>query len=408
MTSLPRIISVDDHVIEPPHVWQTWLPEKYRAAGPRVERQKGQVRFLPRRQVFKQMEAGAWADVWMFDGMGMPIVGGLASAGTDKSKAQNAAMLFDDMRPGAYQREARLADMDLNHTEASLSFPSFPRFCGQTFLECSDKQLALACVEAYNNWMLEEWCADSAYGRLLPMTLIPLWDAELAAEEVFRCAAKGNTSIAFSESPPSLDLPSIHSGHWDPLWRACVETGTVVNCHVGSSSTFPSTGPDSPMITSISLIHEGTQRAFVDWLCSGVFERFDSLRVVLSEGQIGWMPYMLDRVDSAWAKHRGYAGVEGRITRPPSSYVDGHIYGCVVDDIVGLEARHRLPFDQLMFEVDFPHGDSHWPNSSEVAERLITAAGLSDLETRKLLRDNAIGCYDLERFGLKAGEPLAV
>jgi predicted TIM-barrel fold metal-dependent hydrolase len=407
MAVLPRIVSVDDHVIEPQHVWQTWLPAKYRERGPRVERQRGQVRYLRRRQAFKQFaepDEGRWADVWVFDGMAMPLVGGLASAGTDKVAADNAPMLFDEMRPGAFQQADRLSDMDLNHTEASLNFPTFPRFCGQTFLECDDRELALACVQAYNDWMIQEWCGDDGHGRLIPMTLIPLWDADIAAEEVRRCASLGNTSIAFSESPPALDLPSIHSGYWDPLWQACVETSTVVNCHIGSSSTFPITGPDSPMLTSLTLVHEGSQRALVDWLCSGIFERFDDLRVVLSEGQIGWMPYILDRIDRTWDHHRGYAGVDDRITKPPSEYVAGHIWGCVVDDIVGLEARARLPFDQLMYEVDFPHGDSSWPNSAATAERLVNDAGLTDDETLQLLRTNAINCYDLGRFGILATE----
>jgi predicted TIM-barrel fold metal-dependent hydrolase len=401
-SELPRIISVDDHVIEPPHVWQRWLPQRYREDGPRVERQRGGVRFLKRRQAFKQSDDGVWADVWVYEGLAMPLVGGIASAGSDKAAADNAPMLYDEMRPGTHQQAARLADMDLNHTDASLNFPSFPRFCGQTFLEAADKELALACVEAYNDWMIDEWCAGDGRGRLLPMTLIPLWDIGLAADEVRRCAAKGNTSIAFSESPPALDLPSIHSGYWDPLWQACVDTDTVVNCHLGSSSTFPTTGPDSPMLTSLALIHEGSQRALVDWLCSGVFERFQALRVVLSEGQVGWMPYLLDRIDRTWEHHRGYAGVDNRITKRPSDYVAGHIYGCVYDDVVGLEARDRLPFDQLMFEVDFPHGDSTWPDSAATARRLVEQAGLDESETMKLLRTNAIACYRLERFGLDA------
>jgi predicted TIM-barrel fold metal-dependent hydrolase len=400
MMDIPRIISVDDHVIEPPDVWQRWMPKKYADVAPRVERQRGDLKSLRRRHAFKQSETGGWADVWVFDGLAMPLAGGLASAGTNKDVADNGPMLFEEMRPGAYTQADRLLDMDANHTRASMCFPTFPRFCGQTFLECEDRDLAMACVQAYNNWMMEEWCGGPGRGRLLPMTLIPLWDAELAATEVRRCAAVGNTSIAFSESPPALDLPSVHSDYWDPLWAACVDTETVVNCHIGSSSTFPSTGRDSPMLTALTLISEGSQRAFVDWLCSGIFERFDTLRLSLSEGQVGWMPYLLDRIDRTWVKHRGYAGVENRITKPPSEYITGHIYGCVVDDIVGLENRHRLPFEQIMFETDFPHGDSHWPTSVDVIERLATDAKLTQHELVGLVHDHAVACYRLERFGI--------
>jgi predicted TIM-barrel fold metal-dependent hydrolase len=398
--NFPLIVSVDDHVLEPPDVWQRWLPAKHRAAGPRVERQKGVMNHGRRRPYFTETDDGEWADIWMYEGKGMPLSGGLALAGVDRSEAHNNPILYEDIRPGCYQQAARLADMDLNHQEAGICFPSFPRFCGQTFLEAKDKDLALACIEAHNNWMIEEWCSGDAYGRLIPMALIPLWSVGLAAAEVRRCAAKGNSSIAFSECPPALDLPSIHSGYWDPLWEACDETDTVVNCHIGSSSTFPRTGPDSPNLTTYSLVHEGAQRAFVDWLCSGIFDRYDGLRVALSEGGIGWMPFQLERIDHTLAGHQGTLGVD-HLTKKPSEYYKGHIYGCLVHDLIGLKNRDRLCVEQIMFEVDFPHGDTAWPHSIQVFEKLALDSELTDEEIHGILRNNAIDCYRLERFGLK-------
>src|SRR5262249_9073753 len=152
----------------------------------------------------------------------------------------------------------RLLDMDLNHTEVSLCFPTFTRFCGQIFAEREDKELALACVQAYNDWMIDDWCAGEAYGRLIPLTLGPLWDAELAAAEGRRCAEKGGHSIAFSENPVALGLPSIHKGYWDPLLRACDETGTVISMHIGSSSRLVSTGPDAPFTLTQALTFSGS------------------------------------------------------------------------------------------------------------------------------------------------------
>jgi predicted TIM-barrel fold metal-dependent hydrolase len=406
MIQLPRIVSVDDHVIEPAHVWQQWLPSKYRAEGPRLERQRGVVRYARRRNFFHQTDDGDWADIWVYDGAGMPLVGGMALAGTDRSQSNNDAFVYESIRPGAYDQTARLADMDANHQEAGLCFPSFPRFCGQTFLEATDKDLALACVQAYNDWMIEEWCGGAGAGRLLPVTIIPLWDVELAAAEVRRCAAKGNTSFAFSENPSALDLPSIHSGAWDPLWAACAETATVVNCHIGSSSTVPRTSPDAPLLTTYALLHEGSERCLADWLCSGVFDRFDSLRLALSEGGIGWMPFFLDRIDYTLAGHGAYLGVS-HLKKKPSDYVEGHIYGCLVDDAIGLRNRDRLVTSQIMFEVDFPHGDSHWPNSLEAFQRLANDTALTDEEAHAILRNNAIDCYGLDRFGLEKSTPSA-
>jgi predicted TIM-barrel fold metal-dependent hydrolase len=404
MIDLPRIVSVDDHVLEPPDLWERRLPREYADRAPHVERVKGVLRHGRRRPYFDKADDGAWADVWVYEGRAMPLLGGLANAGTDRAHANNDPIIYETLRPSTHQRDARLVDMDANHAEGALCFPSFPRFCGQTFLEAEDKDLALACVRAYNDWMMVEWCGDAARGRLLPMTLIPLWDVNLAVDEVRRCAAIGNTSIAFSESPPALDLPSIHSGYWDPLWQACVETDTVVNCHIGSSSTFPRTGPDSPMLTTLALVHEGSQRCLVDWLCSGIFERFDPLRVALSEGGIGWMPFLLERIDYTWKSHEGYAGVE-ELTKPPSQYMEGHIYGCLVNDLIGLQNRDRLPVHQLMFEVDFPHGDSHWPHSIDTFTKLATDAALTEDEIHGILRNNAIECYRLERFGVEPSRP---
>jgi hypothetical protein len=210
-----------------------------------------------------------------------------AAVSFPRDQAHNRAVLFEDILPGCYDRTARLADMDRNHTDASLCFPTFPRFCGQTFLERGERDLALACVRAYNDWMTGEWCADEARGRLIPLTLVPLWDPDLAAQEVRRCAAKGSHALAFSENPAALGLPSVHTDAWDPLWAACEETDTVVNMHIGSSSTFSKTSDDAPPLVIIALTFEGASHALVDWLTSGILTRFPNLRIALSEGQVG-------------------------------------------------------------------------------------------------------------------------
>ena len=213
--------------------------------------------------------------------------------------------------------------MDENHTEASLSFPTFPRFCGQTFLEHGERDLGLACVQAYNDWMIDEWCAGAGHGRLIPLTLIPLWDPELAAAEVRRCAAKGSFAVAFSENPVRLKLPSIFTDHWDPFFAACEESDTVVNLHIGSSSTFPMTSLDAPRAVSLALTYQGAAHALSDWLTSGVLDRFPRLKVALSEGQVGWIPFIVERLDSVWHDRPVYGNLEDRLTKPPSAYIPG-------------------------------------------------------------------------------------
>ncbi|WP_239310077.1 MULTISPECIES: amidohydrolase family protein [unclassified Frankia] len=399
--STPKIISVDDHVLEPGDLWQRYLPERFRDDGPRLVRLKGRFGSHARSR-WREDEDGQWADVWVFGDVKMEILPGFAAAGKDQDYLGEhwEAMTYEDMRPGCYDRTARLADMDANHTEAGLSFPTFPRFCGQTFHECADRDLGLACVQAYNDWMIDEWCADEAYGRLIPLTLIPLWDPELAAAEIRRCAAKGSHAVCFSENPAKLKLPSIHTDHWDPLFAACEDTDTVLNLHIGSSSTFPMTSVDAPRAVSLALTYQGAAHAFADWLTSGVLERFQELRVALSEGQIGWMPFILERLDSIWEQRPVYGNLNGRLSCPPSSYVRDRIYGCVFDDAIGLTLRHRIGMKQIMFETDYPHGDSTWPNSKVVFEKIVAAADLNADEAYLLARGNAIRCYRLGRYGI--------
>jgi predicted TIM-barrel fold metal-dependent hydrolase len=402
---LPKLVSVDDHVVEPPDLWLKHLPQSRKADAPRVVRVKGRVRGGERTVTFEESGEGDWADCWRYDGKLLPITSGMVAACLEVTDSNPDALnefrpvMYDEFRPGITDPVARLADMDANHVEASLCFPTFPRFCGQTFLEGSDHDLDYACVQAYNDWMIDEWCAGPAYGRLIPLTLIPLWDAFLAAKEVKRCAARGSHAICFSEGPAALDLPSIHSGYWDPLWAACQETDTVVNMHIGSSSTARRTSTDAPRLVPLAITFEGACRAMVDWLTSGVLERYPSLRIVLSEGQVGWMPYVLERLDNAWTRTRQYGGEAAGLTpHPPSSYVPGRVFGCIFDDQTGLALRDRVGMNQIMIETDYPHGDSTWPRSLEVVTAMVQDAGLSADETAALVRANAIRCYGLDRY----------
>ena len=251
-------------------------------------------------------------------------------------------MTYEEMRPGCYQQRPRLDDMDLNWVEASLCFPTFPRFCGQTFLEADDKDLALLCVQAYNDWMVEEWCAGSG-GRLVPLCLIPLWDAGLAAAEVRRNAARGVKAVCFSELPSNLGLPSVHDAdrYWDPFVAACDETGTVICMHSGSGSKMPSTSPDAPPAVSSTLTHELAEGSLADWLFSGLLVRYPNVKLTYSEGQIGWIPYILTRADRVWEHNRGWSDSRDLVPEPPSTYYWGRIYGCFFDDAAGLAVDRR-------------------------------------------------------------------
>ncbi|MBL78126.1 MAG: amidohydrolase [Acidimicrobiaceae bacterium] len=401
MPTIPRIISVDDHVVEPPDLWSSRLPAKYRDRGPRVERDTAVFNFEG--GVFsyeKGVEGGTPCDWWLYDDLVYPFPKLSAAVGFDDLDIE--PVTFDQIHPAGWIQRERLAAMDKNHVDASICFPNvLPRFCGQTFYEREDKDLALLCVQAYNDWMIDEWCGGDGAGRLIPLTLIPLWDPVAAAAEVHRCADKGSFAVAFSENPYPLGLPSIHDKDrfWDPFLRACEETDTVVCMHIGSSSQMPSTSPDAPFAVSSTITFSNAMGSMCDYILSGVFVRFPRLKIAYSEGQVGWMPYVVERMDKIW-EERGDATFGIDLPEPPSTYIPGHIWGCIFDDEIGLRNRDIIGMEQICFEVDFPHADSTYPHTLDVATRICTEAGLSDDETYKLMRGNAIDCFGLERFGI--------
>ena len=403
MADIPRILSVDDHVVEPPDLWTSRLPAKYQDRCPRVERDSAVFNFEGGEFTYqKGVPGGAECDWWLYDDLVYPFPKLSAASGFETLDVE--PVTFDQIRPGGWKQGDRLADMTANHVDASLCFPNvLPRFCGQTFLEREDKELALLCVQAYNNWMIDEWCAGDARGRLIPLTLIPLWDPAAAALEVHRCADKGSFAVAFSENPYHLGLPSIHDKDrfWDPFLTACQETDTVVCMHIGSSSKMPTTSPDAPFSVSSTITFANAMGSMCDYILSGVFVRFPRLRVSYAEGQVGWMPYIIERMDKIWAE-RGDASFGIDLPEPPSTYIPGHVWGCIFDDEIGLKNRDVIGMDQICFEVDFPHADSTFPHTLEVATRICDAAGLADEEVYKLMRGNAIECFGLERFGITA------
>ena len=214
------LISVDDHIIEPPDMFVNHLPERYRDDAPRlVHRDDG-------------------TDVWQFRETVIPNVALNAVAGRPKEEYGLEPQGLDEIRPGCYDVHERVKDMNAGGILGSMCFPSFPGFAARLF-DTKDAAFSKALVQAYNDWHIDEWCG--AYpGRFIPMALPAIWDPELCAEEVRRVADKGCRSLTFSENPAAMGYPSFHSEHWDPLWRALCDTGTILNVHIGSSGGWRS------------------------------------------------------------------------------------------------------------------------------------------------------------------------
>jgi predicted TIM-barrel fold metal-dependent hydrolase len=368
-----QVISVDDHVVEPRNVWQDHLPAKFRTEGPR------------------SLRDDQGRDVWMFEGTPFYTMGLGAVAGKERKDYGTDPVGYDDMLPGCYDVEARLKDMDADGVHAELCFPTFPGFAGNTFYQARDKKLAAACVSAYNDWIIDVWCAG-APGRQIPLALVPFWDVEASAAETRRVAAKGAKAITFPEAPHNIGLPSFHTTHWDPFFAEVQEAELPLCMHFGSGGT-PNVAPDGPFTAAIALFGLNSQQCTVELVNSRIFERFPGLRVALSEGGIGWIPYLLERCDSTWERHRWYTGMED--ARRPSEIFAEHIYGCFIEDGAGLKNIELIGEDNITFECDYPHSDSNWPNTRKKLEESLR--DVPDGIARKIAEDNARRLYRFPR-----------
>ena len=377
-------ISVDDHVVEPPNVFEGRMPTRLADRAPRVE------------------HTDAGDDVWVFDHQTIPNIGLNAVAGRPKEEYGVNPTAFDEMRAGCYDVHERVNDMSAGGVLACMCFPSFPSFSGRLFLTCPDKQLALAVVQAYNDWHIDEWCGTYP-GRFIPMALPVLWDPELSAAEVHRVAKKGCHSLTFTENPATLGLPSFHDAHWDPLWRALVEEGTILNIHLGSSGQLAVTAPDAPVDVMITLQPINICQAAADLVWSRVFKEFPSLRVALSEGGTGWIPYFLDRLDRTYDMHHTWTGQDFG-DRTPSDVFREHFLTCFIADPIGLRLRDEIGIDNICWEQDYPHSDSSWPRAPEELAAVAARYDVSDREINQITHENAMRWYHFDPFAHRPRE----
>ena len=216
------------------------------------------------------------------------------------------------------------------------------------------------------------------------------------ADEVMRVAEKGCHAFTFSENPSKINnLPSYHSDHWDPFLAAMQETESVLCLHIGSSSQITITSMDAPMDTMITLQPMNIVQCAADLIWSPMFRKFPNLKVALSEGGIGWIPYFLERLDYVYNHHHQWTNQDfgGKL---PSQVFNENVLTCFIDDAVGMEVRHHLNMDSIMWECDYPHSDSTWPNAPEMAMKYLD--GLPDDEINKITHLNAMNHFKFDPF----------
>jgi predicted TIM-barrel fold metal-dependent hydrolase len=381
------LISVDDHIVEPPDMFKNHLAKKYIDEAPRL------------------VHNPDGSDTWQFRDIVIPNVALNAVAGRPKDEYGLEPQGLDEIRPGCYNVDERVKDMNAGGILGSICFPSFPGFAGRLFVT-DDPDFSLALLQAYNDWHIDEWCG--AYpARFIPMALPVIWDAEKCAEEVRRVAKKGVHALTFTENPAAMGYPSFHNEYWNPLWKALCDTNTVMNVHIGSSGRLAITAPDAPMDVMITLQPMNIVQAAADLLWSKPIKEYPDLKIGLSEGGTGWIPYFLERADRTFEMHSTWTHQDfgGKL---PSEVFREHFLTCFISDHVGVKLRNEVGIDNIAWEADYPHSDSMWPGAPEQLHDVLTENNVPDDEVNKMTYQNAMRWYSFDPFSHIAREQATV
>ena len=373
-----KLISADDHLIEHPRVWQDRLARKFQEAGPRIV----------------EVNDGA-SEQWLYEGELVWNSGLGHSAGRKRDVHHEEPQRFEDMRPGYYDPVARIKDMDVDGVSMQMCFPSWARYAGTRFYWGKDRELGLACVQAYNDFHIDEWCG-AAPDRYIPLIILPLWDPALCVAELERCIDKGIKAVSFPENPAPLGLPSFHTDHWDPVFSVIAQAGLPLCMHFGTSGISPPIGKDAPLAVVSTLMGATMFSAMADLVFSPVLHKHPDLKVVFSESGIGWWPNALQRVDQVWEDYRYFdLGARGiNFEARPSELIKKHFWGCFIQDPLGVELRHKIGVENLLFESDYPHADSVWPHSRKHFQEVM--ADVPAEEAQMIGQDNARLVFGLD------------
>ena len=377
------LISVDDHIAEPADMFEAHVPEKYKEHAPRVVTDEN------------------GREQWYYGKLPGRNLGLNAVAGKPREFYNLDASRYDEMRPGCYDVHERVRDMNAGGQLAGLNFPNWTGFSGQVLNEGPDPDLNDIMIKAYNDWHIDEWVA--AYpDRFIPCGILPLFDIDRAVAEVKRLADKSCHAVTFSENPAMLGMPSIHSGAWDPLFGACSDLGTVLCCHLGSSSRSVSASPDAPASVPMTLSSALTISTLVELVWAEFWDRFPDLKFSLTEGDIGWIPYFLWRAEHVQDRHSGWTKHTFGADASPTGIFRNHILCCFINDRIGVKLLDEFNVDNLSWESDYPHSDGTWPQSPEYVAKLLD--GLPTDVVAKITHQNAMRHYQFDPFAHRPPE----
>ena len=380
------IIDTDTHWSEPHDLWTSLAPAKYRDLVPQVKEHNGKRR-------------------WVVNG-DIPIAGDSAVSAIlpDGEKMLGLRFLRADIErvhAASYDCDARLAYMDSVGISHGIVYPNVGGFGNQNFLRIEDRDLRIACVQIYNDWMrdLQRRSGD----RILPMALVPWWDIEACVAEVARQSEAGARGVVMCSNPHDSGMPDFAQSDWRPFWEICEALRMPINFHIGASSgdidwsgtvPYDTWSGDVKLSLGGAALFVGQIRWLANLLVSDVPERYPNLKFVSVESGIGWLPFLLDALDYQF----GETAPEhlAHLSMKPSEYFKRQFYGCFwfESGTVG-PAIDQLGADCVLFETDFPHPTCLYPDCrSRVAEAI---AELDETVQRKILRDNAAALYRIDR-----------
>jgi predicted TIM-barrel fold metal-dependent hydrolase len=367
---MQKLFSVDDHVCEPPDTWSSRVPAKYRDQAPHIVRDGKQ-------------------ELWEYEGVRNPTIGLNATAGRPQEEWETEPISYSEMIPGCYDPAERAKDLAREGIMSTMIFPTLPRFGGALFPSFKDKDLADVCVQAWNDFMFD-WCSVSPK-MFVPMSLIQLWDVDLAVKETKRNLDRGVRAICVPEELSYLGLPSYFSGYWDPLFALCEEAELPICMHIGSSGWQAYRPPESPASLAIAISFVATQTHAVGMMFGPVCRRFPDIKIVYSEGGVGWVPAAVERADRMFQRHRYWDDMVGDEDLLPSEICKRNMWFCMIDEPFGLANRDVIGIDKIFWECDYPHSSCIWPGTQKIVEDLFD--GVSEADKRKIFYENAEGIF---------------
>lgn len=390
------LISADSHINEAPDLWETRLPKAMRERGPRLVRtEEGQ-------------------DQWVIDGLGpMPLIWATNAAGQHEEgqpfEDHEMTITREEMMRGSYDPEARLADMDTDGLDAEVLYPGPLGGLGGGggVAGIPDMELRLASIRAYNDW-LAEFC-EVAPQRLIGLALVQLESPEFAAAEIERAAGIGLRGVVVNAMPDTTGAEPIFSPAYEPVWQAAESNEMPISLHIGHSrslaaimAAMSASKRDAGNPLSSSGSGTGIAEMFFTMTCldmaepvsllifSGVVERHPALQFAVAESGIGWIPFVIERMDYTFSRHRLW--MKSGIKEEPSHYFRNNFHATFQqDEETGLLARHISGVETLMWASDYPHTDSTWPYSRKVVDELF--ADVPEDERKMITSQNAARLY---------------